>query len=325
MHFASISAFYEKMSLFRHLISHPGFDRLKTLYNEYFPLEVHYTCAEWIEEQIKQSVNLENGDEERAASFMTSLCEKLQQNKAKIIGQEQMAIIEAAFQNLYVQMPFQTLTMFFQIRDLIMFLDSFLATSNDTESIAKVFDENESQQINEMLACATKRVLWIRETHFLYQTEMERFEKLEENASFAHENMLPKWEVLGNCKHNLETKIQEISNDLRRNIEMVMKEITKIQCIVVYKPLARWQRGQAKCGYGDTTTESDLDVIQKWFMSLADMIWQLRNVVEAVLKQKNHTNYEKIFGEVNAMLEFLVKSGFIIEHQPPQVIMKTAK
>lgn len=334
------------MALWRRLFAHPGFERLKSLYNDQFPLEVHFVCADWIEEQIKQDqfVDFHNDPlaEQRAANFMHSLITQLEQEKTKFTRQDQMSIkyrIEAAINLFNAQLPFNTLAMYRQIRDLIMYMQNFLDNSNGSDQFA--FMDKESIEINEKLALLHNQVLSIKEKQNRYNLELENFKMLESSEQLnatnnvvyhgglsdleAHKKRLNDEYV--QKKRMLTNNIESVAHDLTRNIGTVIAEITEVQNIVIYKRLARWQREQALAGNGAPLPVNTLDEIQVWFEKLAELIWITRNVIDAVRRHQIYqmnmeSYYEGYFTEITKKLEFLIVSGFIVEKQPPQV-MKT--
>lgn len=94
--------------------------------------------------------------------------------------------------------------------------------------------------------------------------------------------------------------------------------------------LFRWKRDQQLAGNG-ALFNSNLDSIQEWCESLAELIWLNRQQIKEAerLKQKfalEPPGMQDILPTLNAqitqLLSSLVTSTFIIEKQPPQV-MKT--
>lgn len=332
------------MALWRRLFAHPGFERLKSLYNDQFPLEVHFVCADWIEEQIKQDqyVDFHNDPsaETRAGNFMRSLIDRLEQEKVKFVRQEQMSIkyrIEGAIRTFNEQLPFNTLAMYRQIRDLILYMENFLDNSNGSDQFS--FMDKESMEINEKLGILHNQVLAIKEKQNRYNLELENFKTLEYTEQSNIANVYPTWNDLDGRKKRsteeyiqkkriLTTNIETVAHELTRNIGVVIGEITEVQSIVIYKRLARWQREQALAGNGAPLPVNTLDEIQVWFEKLAELIWITRNVIDAIRKQNQmfqmnmDSYYETYFTEITKKLEFLIVSGFIVEKQPPQV-MKT--
>ncbi|KAI4464232.1 signal transducer and activator of transcription [Holotrichia oblita] len=106
--------------------------------------------------------------------------------------------------------------------------------------------------------------------------------------------------------------------------------LNKLQSQVLDEELIRWKREQQLAGNG-AVFNSNLDTIQEWCESLAELIWLNRQQIKEAerLKQKLPLDapgvndfLPQLVGEITQLLSTLVTSTFIIEKQPPQV-MKT--
>lgn len=106
--------------------------------------------------------------------------------------------------------------------------------------------------------------------------------------------------------------------------------INTLQAQVLDEELIRWKREQQLAGNG-AVFNSNLDTIQEWCESLAELIWTNRQQIQKVEVLKNKLPLEspsvpdvlpQLLAEITQLLSSLVTSTFIIEKQPPQV-MKT--
>lgn len=110
----------------------------------------------------------------------------------------------------------------------------------------------------------------------------------------------------------------------------IMNKLNIVQSKVIDYEMERWRRGQQLAGNGVAYEGYTLDVIQIWSESLAELNLQTRIQLKRLQAIGNGIelppyNLEQIFSliELNShMLRALVKSTFVIEKQPPQV-MKT--
>lgn len=331
------------MALWRRVFSHPGFERLKSLYNDQFPLEVRFVCAEWIEQQVKQDqfldVHNDPNIEQRAANFMRSLIDQLEKEKDKFERPEQMSIkyrIEGAIR-MFNDQIFNSYAMYKQIRDAIMYEQHFLDSCDGNDQFA--YMDKESIEINEKLSLLHNQILAIKESQTQYNHELENYKTLEYNESSKISNVyatmletderrIRSCEEYKHKKRILLENIERFAQNLTQNLGLVMTEINEVQKIVIINRLGRWQRDQALAGNGAPLPVNALDEIQLWFEKLAELIWTTRNMVDAIrkLNQSFHMNmdtyYESYYEQVTKLLQVLIVSGFIVEKQPPQV-MKT--
>lgn len=106
--------------------------------------------------------------------------------------------------------------------------------------------------------------------------------------------------------------------------------LNQLQSSILDDELIRWKREQQLAGNG-ANFNSNLDTIQDWCESLAELIWLNRQQIKEVdrLRQKLSLDppgvtdmLPQVLSEVTQLLSSLVTSTFIIEKQPPQV-MKT--
>lgn len=329
------------MALWKRLFSNPGFERLKTLYNDQFPLEVRFVCAEWIEQQIKLEycfdIHNDPNIEQRAANFMRSLIDQLEQEKKKLCGPDQLSVqyrIDAAIRmfsdNLYN--PFGT---YKQIRDAILYEQHFLDNYDGNEQFSYI--DKEAADINDKLQQMHHKVLSIKEKQNQYNHELESYKTLEYNESAKVMNLYPtmletderRVRSIEEYKHKnamLMDSIERTAKTLVQLLQEMMFEINDVQKIVIINRLGRWQRDQAMAGNGAPLPVNVLDEIQVWFEKLAEVIWTTRNAID-VLRSLNasfnmNMNTDAFYEQITKLLQLLIVSGFIVEKQPPQV-MKT--
>jgi len=126
--------------------------------------------------------------------------------------------------------------------------------------------------------------------------------------------------------HNLNTRRTALLNAYVQ----IYEEYKQLQTLVLEKELLTWQREQQMAGNGYNMNDSrSIEVIQEWCEGLADIIWSLKQQVKQLqtLRDKiqdpqNPDVKPNLLMEITTLLYNLVKSTFIIEKQPPQV-MKT--
>lgn len=121
---------------------------------------------------------------------------------------------------------------------------------------------------------------------------------------------------------------------LRLNVNDKLKEtyqlLNTLQNHILDDALTRWKREQQLAGNG-SAFNSNLDTIQEWCESLAELIWLNRQQIKEVERLKQRLALDpqgvsdvlpSLLPDITQLLSSLVTSTFIIEKQPPQV-MKT--
>lgn len=106
----------------------------------------------------------------------------------------------------------------------------------------------------------------------------------------------------------------------------------EVQNKVLNKYLSQWKINQGFAGNGASMmSASNLDTIQAWCESLAEIIWSTKDQIRLAIKNKSklHVEQEDVpdllpqaMVDVTNLLKMLITNTFIIEKQPPQV-MKT--
>lgn len=117
---------------------------------------------------------------------------------------------------------------------------------------------------------------------------------------------------------------------LADKLKQTFKELNVLQSQILDEELIRWKREQQLAGNG-AVFNSNLDTIQEWCESLAELIWLNRQQIKEVERLKQKLALEppgvsdclpQLMADITNLLSSLVTSTFIIEKQPPQV-MKT--
>lgn len=334
------------MSIWGRIINQPGFEKIKTLYNDNFPLEVRFVCAQWIEERIKADQYIDINDpqfDQRAANFLHNLIQQLEQEKAKYKKPEDISMkyrideaIRTFTQNIYNPVP-----LYRQIREALMCEQHFLENCNDNPQMA--YMDSEAFEISDKLKQIQQIVILQTENCSRYKHELEQYMlRYTEGSKRIQEftNMPPTPEIeerratlLEEYKHQICSMTESINArrvDLYTNIRNILDMLNEVQKVVIHKRLGKWQRDQALAGNGAPLPLNTLDEIQQWFEDLANLIWTTRTLIDTIRKTnipfpgQNAIGdvFEAAYREVTTLLQNLIVSGFIVEKQPPQV-MKT--
>lgn len=111
-------------------------------------------------------------------------------------------------------------------------------------------------------------------------------------------------------------------------IQNMLSGIQDVQNIVIHNRLGKWKREQVLGGIGGDFSNDVLDQIQKWFEALADVILNSITLIETI-KSASKLIFcsENLINGINmtndgllSLLQQLVKSSFIVEEQPYQIM-----
>lgn len=327
------------MSLWNKLITHPDFERFKTIYNNEFPLEVRFVCANWIEERMKADSIIDINDPQilqAAANFLHSLIHHLQHEKQKLVRNEQLSIkyrLDAAI-DTFTQHLSQPFAIYKQIRDTISYEQHFVENVRENQQINCL--DQEAVEINEKLKILTSQVLWNKEKQAKYKHEIEQYKVLEHmemttqmyeiSDPLVEERRLVILEQHQRKKLQMTESINARSVELNQSFVNMIVEINAVQSVVILKRLSKWNRDQALAGNGAPLNTNTLDEIQSWYEKLAHIIWNTRCSIEAtreltsVISMNVDDVITRAYTNITNLLQNLIVSGFIVEKQPPRVM-----
>lgn len=332
------------MSLWEQIINQPGFEKIKNLYNENFPLEVRFVCAQWIEDRIKDDLFIDINDpqyEHRASNFLQNLIQQLEIEKNKFQKPDDIAIryrIDQAI-GTFTQQIYNPVPVYKQIRDALMYEQQFL--ENYSQNPQMLCSDNEALEINDQLKSLRQMIMLNGDSYNRFKHELEHY-----MINFTQSTKsLNEWKAIQATPEEEERrnalvadyhrKMQQMTEaitarrmELYANTRNVTERLNEVQKVVIHKRLGKWQRDQALAGNGAPLPINALDEIQGWFEELADLIWSTRTLIDTIRKSnlpvqgQGNDLFEGLYREVTTLLQNLIVSGFIVEKQPPQV-MKT--
>lgn len=334
------------MSLWERVSGQAGYERIKSLYNENFPLEVRVLCAQWIEERIKADLYIDVNDpqyELRAANFISNLIQQLDLEKQKLEKPGEVAVkirIEDAIRT-FTQNIYSPVQLYKQIRDALLYEQHILDSCANNPQMN--YADNEAFEINEKIKNLRTVIVHNNDLGNRYKHELENVmlrnneatKRLQEVNSMAKspEDEERYAAFVENYKQRM-CERSEIINSMRIEIFNAIRGaidlLDEVQKVVIHKRLGKWQRDQALAGNGAPLPLNALDEIQVWFETLAELIWNTRTLIDTMRNkphmaqnQANFTDgFEVAYREITNLLQNLIVSGFIVEKQPPQV-MKT--
>ncbi|KAK7092646.1 signal transducer and activator of transcription 5B-like isoform X2 [Littorina saxatilis] len=143
-------------------------------------------------------------------------------------------------------------------------------------------------------------------------------------------------------KKKLESNLSELGKEiLQSRLELadsynkLIDEVQGMQKRVLDDELISWKRRQQLGGNGNLPKSEELDSLQRWCESLAEIIWCIRQqikrmgILRAQLPIDLPIGRPDLLPELNdtitGMLSSLVTSTFIVEQQPPQVLKKESR
>lgn len=321
------------MSTWNNLNLHPHFERIKTVYNDQFPIEVRFICAHWIEKRMNTELNVDINHpqiKERATIFLHELIQQLKYEKHQLKQAEQLSIqyrldvaIEAFTKHLLH--PF---AVYKQIRDTMSYEGHLLGTTSCVDE--------EAIEITQKLNILKNEVLTNKEKQKNYKHDIENYKVLEYretvtqlievNNALEQERRLAILDDLQRKKFQFIKIINVRSADLKQSLAYQIQQIDSVQKLLIFNRLNKWHRDQALAGNGAPLNKNDLDEIQLWFEKLAEIILTTRCCIEATREINNSISSEtcgviaQAHTDVTTLLTNLIESAFIVEMQPPQVL-----
>ncbi|GLV38891.1 Signal-transducer and activator of transcription protein at 92E [Carabus blaptoides fortunei] len=151
-----------------------------------------------------------------------------------------------------------------------------------------------------------------------------------QQATTSEQKLIRQKEMMEQMLNQKIAGLMQLRLALGDKLKETIASINSLQAQVLDDELIRWKREQQLAGNG-AAFNSNLDSIQEWCESLAELIWMNRQQIKEAerLKQKlalDPPGMTDVLPQLNAqitqLLSSLVTSTFIIEKQPPQV-MKT--
>lgn len=320
------------MSTWNNLILHPHFERIKAVYNDQFPIEVRFICANWIERRMNAELIVDINHpqiKEMATIFLRELIQQLKHEKHQLKRAEQLSIqfrLDAAIETFtkHLLHPF---AVYKQIRDTISYEGHLLGMTSCVDE--------EAIEITQKLNILKNEVLTNKEKQKNYKHDIENYKVLEYRETVTQlievNNALEQERRLAILDDHQRKKFQFIeiinvrSANLKQSLANQIQQIDSVQKLI-FNRLNRWHRDQALAGNGAPLNKNALDEIQLWFEKLAEIIWTTRCCIEAMREINNSISSEtcgviaQAHTDVTTLLTNLIEAAFIVEMQPPQVL-----
>nr|CAD7259697.1 unnamed protein product [Timema shepardi] len=304
--------------------------KVRAVYGEHFPIEVRHFMAAWIEENMCMDIDPENPHNEQfVANLVGSLIQELETKANSMMNTDdlflaRLRLIETA-NNFKVCVN----------KGIVGPGLGLLPDSNAEIAQQLDFLSRHTQETGGDL----RKMEQEQEAFALQYHECTKL-----NAHLQHVQTLPQ----NQQNLEVETKLrrqkemfeqmlnQKVSGLMQLRLTLVDKlkdtitHLNTLQSRVLDDELIRWKREQQLQGNG-AQFPSNLDNIQEWCESLAEIIWLNRQQIKEADRLKLKLALDppgvadmlpSLNSQITQLLSSLVTSTFIIEKQPPQV-MKT--
>lgn len=335
------------MSIWQEMVNLSEFRQTQSIYNDQFPLEVRYLCAEWIENEIVSENNNENYSQkmncERSVEFVKNLIRQLEEKKLHLTNVGDFVTkfriidwITKCTQNVY-----SPIEIYQQIRQTILSEQHFLA-AQQINSAHSTFMDAEYIEIEKNQSELYRIVQINAENLNICRSELDHYRCTQSNLSIyeRNQNSANNPAPNGACYYavvKLRQKIPLITEQLiYLNYEILTNTTRAIDLIeaghevIVNVCLVKWKREQAKIDNNDShSLISNLDHIQIWLDNLMHFVKRTKEVIEIFRSSiyetplSNRSGSEIFTEEWNRIIDLfkkLIASAFIVEEQPPQVI-----
>lgn len=330
--------------------------QLQNLYHSLqFPMEIRYYCAQWIEAQQWNSIDVENPmSEPTAGQLLQELLDQISQKSEELTGDEmfpiRLKLSETAreFQMRYSNMPLN----FVRLIRHVLEAEQKLVDQGGNNSEIDVMPVPDShreikawfEQLNWLTQDTAKDLNNLQQKQEMINVQYQEMTKIQGRIQMVQQmqnfqNRQQELTSLQQKKVEYESTLQmEAQEVLQKRMELAQKHqqtfelLGQVQHRVLEDELIRWKRQQQLAGIGGPP-EGNLDTLQSWCEELAEIIWQNRQQIKRVelLRQQlpinmhGHDLLPELDTKITTLLSTLVTSTFIIEKQPPQVLKKETR
>ncbi|XP_058175910.1 signal transducer and transcription activator isoform X1 [Anopheles ziemanni] len=324
----------------------PILDQIRFIYGNNFPIEVRHYLADWIEDRLLNAPMYTNDQEtayeQEAANFLNQLIIELERTAINLPENNltiKIRLNESArnFRQLFSHNPAQ----------LYQHLLNCLHRERQCVSYPEECVNVQDPEVTEVFNAVQQLQIMVRTNENDNRNLMKEYEHLLLEVHELQKNRA-QLEAMENTEmrvhaHNQHAQHQKMVNDrlqlctgkrlaLVDGFRKTILITGEVQSKVLSKYLSQWKMNQGFAGNGASTmSASNLDTIQAWCESLAEIIWSTKDQIRLAIKNKSklHVEQEEVpdllpqaMNDVTNLLKTLITNTFIIEKQPPQV-MKT--
>uniref|UniRef100_V9KH47 Signal transducer and activator of transcription n=1 Tax=Callorhinchus milii TaxID=7868 RepID=V9KH47_CALMI len=274
------------------------FHRFQTLYEPYLPVEVRHYLAEWMEQQPWGSVSTGCGDEALARNLLENMVAEMQ-NIAGQVGEGSFTAKLNKWASLLQEM---------QPLQLVQFVNSVLLRERELlQEVQQSSPRQEDVQVRRRLGELESLLQRIQ----LSSSERECYTAEEELLS-------PEYNKLQQFLNTWEPQRQECGPGLAE-ASSLLEQTQKL----VLRSIQDWKRRLQLSGNG-AVFEDNLGSVQDWCERLAVINCQLQ---QEVAKQGDAGTEmgTNLTVKLQALFGNLIRSSFLVEKHPPQVLKTQSK
>ncbi|XP_060516517.1 signal transducer and activator of transcription 5B isoform X2 [Cylas formicarius] len=336
----------------------PHLQQIRAIYGDHFPIEVRHYLAQSIEDKFWSEIDHVPDNphyEQYVANLVNGFIQEIE-SKAEVVSDSteffltKLKLAETAkmFKLRYSSNPMQ---LFNYIRQCLAMEIKFLQQSGAeflgggpalaiSHTAAEVLNRLDMLRRNTQHTSETTRKLEQDQEAFALQyhectklnaniNSMNQGQQTPQTQmtlqSYVKRKDMLEAELNRKVAHLMEIRLA-LTEKLKENYQL----LNTLQTHILDEELIRWKRDQQLAGNGVPFT-SNLDQIQDWCESLAEIMWLNRQQIKEVERLKLKLPLDppgvvdvlpQLLAEITQLLSTLVTTTFIIEKQPPQV-MKT--
>ncbi|XP_059812313.1 signal transducer and activator of transcription 5B-like isoform X1 [Hypanus sabinus] len=337
------------MAFWSEIMKHQQFlPRFQELYEKHFPIEVRHYLAEWIEQQPWSSINRNPSHESLARNLLDTMVSELRKvaNHMSYPVNCKLNEYAAYFKNMFDHQPLEFVntmnyllmqenTLFQELQQSSVNIglpnplpaQTFPTTSSER---MKQDDANVVQQLT-LLNNLIKNIQMYRSAIQQINESVER-EQQQPSRCFQTQPHLPQANspLPEFTKQEERIKQQKSTRDDHRrernySILEAVRSLEQAQGLVLTM-IQDWKRRLQLSGNG-AYFEDNLGSLQEWCDKLAEMNCQIQQEFGLISSQED-VAIDQISGvpeKLSSLLNNLVRSAFLVEKQPPQVLKTQSK
>ncbi|XP_066595837.1 signal transducer and activator of transcription 5B [Prorops nasuta] len=334
--------------------------QVRSVYGENFPIEVRHFLSSWIEEKMWTEIEPENPQFELYISnLVVSLIQELESKAASFTTEDmfltKLKLMEAAkmFRQRYSQNP----STLYQIMRHCLGTEMKLVAQAENVGVAMNMPGGQiGLMVGDAVAEITQQVESLRRRTQETGEDLRKMEQEQEAFALSYHECtklnahLQQIAAQPKTQHYLEMEskyrsqkdqqekllnhkvagLMQLRLTLAEKLKDTITRLNSLQSRVLDDELIRWKRDQQLAGNG-APFNSNLESIQEWCDSLAELMWLNRQQIKEAERLKQKFSLEPpgmqdilpaLNSQITRLISSLVTSTFIIEKQPPQV-MKT--
>ncbi|XP_038642507.1 signal transducer and activator of transcription 5B-like isoform X2 [Scyliorhinus canicula] len=322
--------------------------QFQALYAQRFPIEVRHYLAEWIEQQPWSSIHINPTNENLARNLLDTMVSELQQVSSCMSYPVQCKLSEYAvfLKKTFDQQPLELVNImnYLLVQENQLFqkfrqtqggvvptvslpTQPVLATSNER---IKQEDENVLQQltlVNDLIKTIQMYRSAIQQMNEVPDQEQQQLQPCYQSPHLLQQASSPRPEYTKREEHINQQKSTWDDHRRKRNYSILeaVGSLEQVQGLVL-NMIQDWKRRLQLSGNG-AYFEDNLGSLQEWCDKLAEMNCQIQQELGLISTCEDIAS-DQISGvpeKLSSLFNNLVRSAFLVEKQPPQVLKTQSK